>query len=180
MGTEIGLTDFASRIQGRWRAGIERLLSLEYSRKRSEAKREGLDFTLTKEEFLEIVLSPCAYCGSPPAKQRPFRDKRSAYPAVGSPYIRVNGIDRAKSSQGYTKGNSLPCCWICNRGKSDMQLAKFDEWICRVYERRGLWSYLKELHRPSLRDMVPRMERKKRKEAQRLTRRRHAIHQKKV
>jgi hypothetical protein len=162
------LTDFAGRIDERNRADIQKVLSLEYARKRSEARHAGLDFALSKDEFVEIVLSPCIYCGGPPTKVRSLRDKGSAYPAVGLPYIRVHGIDRAKSSRGYTKENSLPCCWVCNRAKSDMQLSKFEEWICCVYRNRGSWSYLKELHRPSLKDIGSRRIRKKRRKALRL------------
>ena len=168
LGDGTSLTDFAGRIEGRHRAGIQKLLSLEYARKRSEARRAGLEFALSRDEFVEIVLSPCVYCGSPPTKVRSICDKGSAYPAVGLPYVRVHGIDRAKSSRGYTRGNSLPCCWVCNRAKSDMQLSKFEEWICCVYHNRGSWSHLKELHRPSLKDVGSRRIRKKRREALRL------------
>lgn len=40
-----------------------------------------------------------------------------------------NGIDRKNSSEGYTLGNSLPCCRVCNRAKSDMDYEEFKQWI---------------------------------------------------
>jgi hypothetical protein len=151
-------------------AGVAKLLTLEYSRKRREAKREGLDFTLTRDEFNCLILSPCTYCGCTPAKLRFFKNRLHGFPFIAGAHVAVHGIDRANSSRGYTKENSLSCCWICNRSKCNMPLSKFEEWICRVYEHRQSWHYLIDLHRPSLREIVPSIQRKRRKEALRIYR----------
>jgi len=148
-------------------ASIAELLSSEYSNKRREAIRKGLDFELTKEEFTALVLSSCVYCGALPAKHRSSSRRFGAFPPIGIPHVSVNGIDRVKSSRGYTKKNSIPCCWACNRAKADMPLARFNEWICRVYEHRPSWSHLIDLHKPSLTDAASRIQRKNRKEASR-------------
>jgi hypothetical protein len=166
------VTDPFSSYRPRKLRGKTELLSLEYCRKRSEAKRKGLEFTLTKEEFIALILSPCTYCGSPPGKQRWFKSKCYHPPVIAPPigfpdfqsYVFVHGIDRVKSSRGYTKKNSLPCCWMCNRAKGDMLLAKFHEWISQLYENRRSWAHLIDLHKPSLVDMVPREQRRQRRE----------------
>jgi len=60
-------------------------------------KRE-YEFTLTFEEFSELIDKECFYCHY-------YKDKE------------VNGIDRVDNSKGYTKENSVPCCELCNRIK---------------------------------------------------------------
>ena len=125
------------------------------------SERHGLDFDLTKEDFTWLVLSPCTYCGSLRIMPRRLRRKPGLVRSILEPYVLVHGIDRAKSSRGYTRKNSLTCCWICNQAKCDMPLAKFEEWICRIYEHRNSWPYLKELHRPSLADIRARVAKKK-------------------
>lgn len=86
-------------------------LRKRYSRYARRAKNANMDFDISKSEFDEITSQPCAYCG-----------KYSAtYQGVG-----INGIDRVDSNLGYTKGNIVPCCTICNRMKLDY---KKEEWI---------------------------------------------------
>ena len=66
------------------------------------ARLRSLSFTLSFDEWREIVSHPCVY-------------------ALGSinPEIRV-GIDRRDPRQGYTRDNSQPCCERHNRLKSDI------------------------------------------------------------
>jgi len=80
-----------------------------YSHYRSGARRRNLSFSLTKEEFSDLVDKPCQYCGW--------------YPDKG-----FNGIDRIDSDQGYSKGNCVPCCSICNNAKKKMPVDVFIEW----------------------------------------------------
>ena len=58
---------------------------------RSNARRRGLDFQLTREEYSALVTAPCVY-GTDVA----------------------NGIDRKDSAQPYTLSNCLPCCYRHN------------------------------------------------------------------
>jgi hypothetical protein len=43
-----------------------------------------------------------------------------------------NGIDRYDSSMGYCSANSVSCCSICNRAKSNLLPSEFEGWIERV------------------------------------------------
>lgn len=64
---------------------------------KSRAKGKGWEFSLMNEDFSNLLVSPCHYCGT---------DK--AY-----------GVDRIDSSKGYYPDNVLPCCKICNFMKKD-------------------------------------------------------------
>lgn len=64
------------------------------------ARNKNIAFTITFEDYLEIVKKPCEYCGH-------------ELPRTGS------GLDRVVCSEGYEKHNVVPCCTVCNRVKSD-------------------------------------------------------------
>lgn len=76
-----------------------------YSKLKWVAKRRKLEFTITKEEYSQLRLFRCIYCGG-------------ALPKTG-------GIDRMDSRLGYVTGNVVPCCWDCNVIKRD--LLTYDE-----------------------------------------------------
>jgi hypothetical protein len=71
---------------------------------RSRAKFKGIDFTLTKDEFMSFWQSPCYYCGYS---------------------IHTVGIDRIDSSVGYRLENCRSCCAYCNKAKNDMSEERF-------------------------------------------------------
>ena len=66
--------------------------------KRVTQERRNIEFTLTKEEYEELIYKPCYLCG--------FKNK------VG------NGLDRQDTSKGYTIENVLACCSTCNMMKA--------------------------------------------------------------
>lgn len=68
---------------------------------RDGAKKRGLEVSITKIDFKLLRLQTCYYCGGP-------------LPPKG------HGIDRLDNSLGYLKDNVVPCCYPCNRTKSDM------------------------------------------------------------
>lgn len=92
-----------------------------WSAYRQGAKTRGYEFSLSKEEFLFLLTSPCFYCASPP-QENILRNN-----------LGVNGIDRLDNSLGYISGNVVPCCSRCNTAKSSMSYKEFMEWIGRVY-----------------------------------------------
>lgn len=71
-------------------------------------KKRKFSFELTLEEFKNLCSSNCTYCNIQPSSKM----------NVGKGL--KNGIDRIDSNKGYTKDNCAPCCWICNRMKSNM------------------------------------------------------------
>ena len=87
-----------------------------YLHYRERDRRRGLRMGLSFAQFREMSLLPCVYCGDPPS---------------GSPIAR-NTLDRIDSSGGYTAGNVVPCCTVCNLAKKDMSLDTFHAWLDRV------------------------------------------------
>lgn len=74
---------------------------IRYHRYRNSAKKRGHEFTLSFEEFFNLIFAEgvtCYYCSS-------------------SEQI---GIDRDVNSVGYILDNCRSCCWSCNRLKARM------------------------------------------------------------
>jgi len=92
------------------------------------AKDRGIEWSLSKELFRELVETNCSYCG-----RVPFQIK-SPKGANGS-YIH-GGIDRIDSTLGYSAENSVPCCKVCNFMKLDMTREAFIQ-ACRAVVDRS-------------------------------------------
>lgn len=98
-----------------------------FSRYRSNAKGKQRTFTLTEEEFAELVTSDCHYCGTKPSQKTIRKSK------FGNTEFLYNGLDRIDSSLGYSNTNAIPCCGQCNRAKSNMSYLDFKAWIEQVH-----------------------------------------------
>lgn len=81
------------------------------------ARKRNLDFSLSKEQFKEIINKNCYYCNIIPKQKA--RDKKQ------KGYILYNGIDRIENNRGYFLDNCIPCCGICNRMKMGMSFKDF-------------------------------------------------------
>ena len=64
---------------------------------KSIAKRKGVTFDLTKENWEKLVRGDCKYCKRSPSTQF--------------------GVDRVMPSLGYVLDNVVPCCFDCNLDK---------------------------------------------------------------
>lgn len=102
--------------------------NIVYAQYKYGAKRRNISFNLSKEEFFEIVIQNCFYCGSEPSNNA--KSKWSNGDFV------YNGIDRIDSFKGYIIENIVPCCWKCNNAKNNISLDDFDKWIEKVYKHR--------------------------------------------
>lgn len=71
--------------------------SRRYASSRSRAKSKHIEFDLTRELYLRLVIQNCVYCG------------------ICSNNSSGIGLDRIDNSKGYIVGNVLPCCGMCNR-----------------------------------------------------------------
>jgi hypothetical protein len=76
------------------------------------AKKRGIPFELTLEEFMGFWQQPCAYCGDP---------------------IEAVGLDRIESTKGYVNGNVVSCCAICNAWKNCLTVEEFRAHVQKVY-----------------------------------------------
>ena len=97
-----------------------------YYRYKVAAKSRGFIFNLTKEEFKNLVLQNCKYCGSKPSSVCKSRNSN------GGDFI-YNGIDRVDNNIGYLLENCVTCCGICNIMKRHHSLDTFKEHIIKIY-----------------------------------------------
>lgn len=75
----------------------------EFSSDRASARRRGLEWELSFDNWLAIISQPCVYGG------------------CQGGLVSINrGIDRKENDKGYVAGNCQACCWLHNRFKSDI------------------------------------------------------------
>lgn len=97
---------------------------------RQTARKRGLTFNLSRDEFHLITAQDCHYCGAQPAQRHSRRHFNGAFI--------YNGIDRKDSDRGYEPDNCLPCCGTCNVMKQDLGYADFLRHIARIYQARTM------------------------------------------
>jgi hypothetical protein len=87
------------------------------------AKKRGFEFLLSEEEFRNLVIGGCHYCGTEARSKTPPRP-------TGEDFL-YSGIDRLDPSKGYTIENCVSCCTTCNFMKTDLS---FDDFLrqCRL------------------------------------------------
>lgn len=90
------------------------------------------DIDLNYEDFVNIIKdSNCHYCGKKLIYNPYSRGSRSKHMS------RAYQLDRMDNNKGYLINNVVPCCWYCNRMKSDIYT--YEEFI-------KLSPVLKEIH----------------------------------
>jgi len=82
------------------------MLGRFYRKYRTGAERRGIPFELTQDEFNDIVLRNCIYCGAGP--QPHFISEQS---------VTASGVDRIDNSMGYFPENCVSACKACNMMK---------------------------------------------------------------
>lgn len=75
----------------------------KYRQYKASAKRRGIVFEMTKEQFKAYTESHCSYCG----------------------FIGEQGVDRIDNTKGYVEGNMCACCSTCNFIKRDRSVEEF-------------------------------------------------------
>ena len=111
---------------GRALGGDLASFNAKYTENRVSAKRRGLVFDLTKEEFRNLTSKPCEYCGKAPEQSS------KKYAIKGETYYH-NGLDRVDNSLGYILDNVVPCCRQCNIAKNNYSKEAFLSWVKAVY-----------------------------------------------
>lgn len=99
-----------------------------YRQYKNSAKRRGYEFTLSKEEFIDMVEQECSYCGTSPCTTE--KSYTCKYNHIDYYY---NGVDRIDNSIGYTKSNCVTACKFCNNSKNTLSKDKFLEYIKKIY-----------------------------------------------
>jgi hypothetical protein len=91
---------------------------------RAGARKRGLCWELTEDDFDRLTAQACFYCGSQPTAVARRKASRFTY----------NGLDRKDNDLGYTVENVVPCCKACNVAKMDRPYDDFMAWIARLTE----------------------------------------------
>jgi hypothetical protein len=97
--------------------------------KHNSAKRRGLVWAVSREQFNKLTQQPCHYCDSPPSNHTKAKN--------GNGDFVYNGLDRKDSNLGYTVDNVVPCCKICQRAKMDMPYDGFMTYLRRLGTKYG-------------------------------------------
>lgn len=100
-----------------------------YRKYKHAAERRNHTFTLSKEEFFELIMKNCHYCGGGFSRVSPLPRHKDFW---------HNGVDRVDNKLGYTKENCVPCCVICNNSKSTLPLEEWMEWLKRISKFQNL------------------------------------------
>lgn len=114
-----------------------------YSTYKTAAKSRNHKFEITKQEFKEMAIQDCQYCGQSPERYT-YYDKnnklrqRVNQEVIDRSYIYVNGIDRVNNNEGYIISNIVPCCPPCNYAKRNQTEKEFIDRSCRIadYSRK--------------------------------------------
>ena len=48
-----------------------------------------------------------------------------------------NGLDRADNDYGYTIGNVVPCCKVCNHWKGTKDIKVFLSHVSKIHKKQG-------------------------------------------
>ncbi len=99
-----------------------RLLLCNY---KSRAKKKGLIFSISSDNFRLLISKPCYYCNRDPYYI--ISDRRRKKTINGQ--LVYTGLDRIDNSIGYTLLNVIPCCGICNKARRDLSQQAFILWI---------------------------------------------------
>jgi hypothetical protein len=113
------------------------------------AKKRGIEFNLTLDEFRTITSKNCFYCGVKPKQEHLVVRKN-----YRAPYI-SNGIDRVDSSKGYILENVVPCCTFCNTIKSKLSQEQFAALVVKIHNH---WSGNHQFSQPtntSIKNQIP-------------------------
>ena len=96
--------------------------------RKSKARLQGRDWTITDDEAFALFAGNCHWCGLQPSNRT-----RGVGLNGGVTY---SGIDRLNNDLGYAPGNVVSCCRQCNTVKRATPLPVWIEWLDRVTTHR--------------------------------------------
>lgn len=99
------------------------------------AKSRNYEFSVTLDEFRDLIMSPCYICGIPASSNIKTYNRGGRV----ADSVRVNGVDRLDNTAGYLVNNLRACCGTCNVAKNDLTLTEFKLWFDRCMSRRHSW-----------------------------------------
>jgi len=79
-----------------------------YKKYKRSAKRRGIVFAITLQQFADITDRDCAYCGNGPQDHVINQNLT----------VVASGVDRIDNAKGYSVANCISACKLCNTMKS--------------------------------------------------------------
>ena len=101
---------------------------------RDAIKNRHLSFSLSLEEFEKLVAAPCFYCGE---------------------NYEPRGLDRRDNRIGYNLRNVVPCCFRCNRNKSNDPESVFLGHVRRIQQHQEKLRLKSEIDRGGIAGVAP-------------------------
>lgn len=100
-----------------------------FTRYKNDAIKRNLQFRLTKAEFESFLDKNCHYCDEPPSNEMltTLVSKK-----LNSRTFKHSGIDRKINSVGYVFSNCVPCCYVCNKMKMNLDYEIFINQILKI------------------------------------------------
>lgn len=92
-------------------------MEIKYKQHLKNAKKRGIPSSLTLQDFWKLKISDCFYCDIPHYLLHYY----CQYMQVRTPWIT---LDRKDNSLGYTRDNTVACCFLCNRTKGALFTAQ--------------------------------------------------------
>lgn len=108
----------------------EQAKNSKFATYKKNARVRDFDWELNIEEFSEIVVKDCTYCGSSLGCKEKSKNSNGDF--------EYTGIDRVDNSLGYYIGNCVPCCITCNLAKGTRSKEEFIEMCKKVTEHQKL------------------------------------------
>ena len=92
----------------------DEIIAIKYLNKIKNTKEKGLNFDLTLGQFKRLMnTKTCHFTGIELCTRKPIPDREPKFNAIT--------LDRLDNSKGYTKENTVVCCYGWNQIKSELE-----------------------------------------------------------
>jgi hypothetical protein len=108
-------------------SSIEKFLANSINRKRTECKKKGIEFNLTKKFLLDLYEKQDGLCF--------YTDRKMVWKVGEGKSPDALSIDRVVFDKGYTIGNVVLCSNRINAIKRDVTLEEMKEWMPNWYKK---------------------------------------------
>lgn len=98
------------------------------------ARKRGIGFNLTQDEFENLILKDCFYCGNSHCNILTRKTINRSTMEKGHTSFSYNGIDRYDNDKGYDIKNCVPCCKLCNMMKRHLHVDVWKKHMKKVLE----------------------------------------------
>jgi hypothetical protein len=114
-----GVRSCGCQARGKRPRNVDAGVRLAYAEKKSLAKRIGVRFELSLDQYKRLINQNCHYCDAAPVLRG-----RENYKFIGQ-----ESLDRKDPNGPYTIDNVVPACLTCNRKKRD---TSYDSYVCSL------------------------------------------------